>query len=414
MMKVVIILLWAVVLAVSVQAQDNQGQEADLIYINAVAWSHDGSKIAVVGIRQPAVQGYLRVIDVATGQTLYALDPNPGGFTSVAWSPDDRFIAAGGYDQVVWVIDVAMGNHVVSLRGHQATVTDVDWNSDGTRLVSSGNWDELVILWDMTTHQQIQAVNVGQVFSVAFSPNDQKIAVGGSDLRIFPSTLDSGTEQNSYQHFTTLSIGTLAWSHDSSRIAFGTQVFPSVINPNIEVFSQVVVVDGSGAELSRFTTEDQTLYDIGWSFDDTMLTTSSIDGSVRVWEASSGRLLESYNSGMTQYGLDVSFSPYGGRLAYGGTLPGATTTSTAAMQTNPQGVTQLAGGAIQIVVPAPSLERLRGIGQRCNAPQNVMRTLNTPERLPAFVTQIRALTAAQIPPGCAADLIAVAEALQNP
>src|SRR5690606_36911363 len=112
---------------------------------------------------------------------LYSVDPDPGGFTSVAWSPDDRLIAVGGYDQVVWVFDVEARPHVTSLRGHQSTVSAVDWNAEGTQLVSTGNWDGLTILWDMTAYEQIRVVEEGSLFPLAveFSPDGQAIAVGG-------------------------------------------------------------------------------------------------------------------------------------------------------------------------------------------------------------------------------------------
>ena len=85
-------------------------QENDQVYVTAVAWSHDGSKIAAVGIRQPMTQGYLRVVDVQTGEILYSVDPDPGGFTSVDWSPDDRFIATYSIDGFVrlWEVETGM------------------------------------------------------------------------------------------------------------------------------------------------------------------------------------------------------------------------------------------------------------------------------------------------------------------
>jgi dipeptidyl aminopeptidase/acylaminoacyl peptidase len=415
-------------LTLSVYAQNSPTPEEDLIYVNAVAWSHDGSKIAAAGIRQPATQGYLRVIDVQTGQTLYALDPSPGGFTSVAWSPDDRFIAAGGYDQVIWVFDVVANSHVATLWGHQSTVTAVDWNADGTRLVSSGNWDELIILWDTATHEQIRVIEVRNPLSVAFSPDSQRIAVGGAGgLRIFPSTLDvgSGRQQEPYRHFTTLNVGALAWSHDSSRIAFGTQTFPSVVNPNRRAFAQLYVVDGnSGFQLSNFPTEDETIYGLAWSPDDRLIATHSIDGFVRIWDVATSMQLENF-PGMTRYPVDISFSPYGGRLAYGGSIPADAVASATAQIEGVDAVQALANRGVQIVVPAPSLERLQAIAQACNAPASLTAALPTAlptdaallsettqaAALAAFVAQVEALPADAIPPACAADLIAVAEAL---
>jgi WD40 repeat protein len=415
-----ILLLLILASTIVVQAQSGEVTESDQVYINAVAWSHDGSKIAAVGIRQPSTQGYLRILDAQTGETLYALDPNPGGFSSVAWSPDDRFIAAGGYDQVIWVFDVESRTHLTSLWGHQATVTAVDWNSDGTQLASSGNWDDLTILWDMKTYKKIREVIVQMPVSIAFSPNDERIAVSAEGgLRIFPSNMEVGygREQNPFRYYDNLSIGTVAWSHDGNRIAFGTLTYRSVVNPSRRNYAQVFVVDSnSGEELQKITTEDETIYGLVWSPDDSLIATHSLEGFVRVWDVASGKELERY-SGVTRYPSDLSFSPFGGRLAFGGIL---SMDASISIQENldSAGLETLEGGAVKIVAPAPSIEKLQTISEQCIANPSAEAALAPQislDQLDAFTTQVEALssqTNPSIPPGCAADLIAVAEALQ--
>jgi hypothetical protein len=76
----------------------------------------------------------------------------------------------------------------------------------------------------------------------------------------------------------------------------------------------------------------------------------------------------------------------------------------------------LAGGAVRIVVPAPSLERLQAIADACSAPAAVEQSLTADiqaGQLTDFVARVEALPVGVIPPACAADLIAVAEALEN-
>jgi hypothetical protein len=71
-------------------------------------------------------------------------------------------------------------------------------------------------------------------------------------------------------------------------------------------------------------------------------------------------------------------------------------------------------GAVQIVVPAPSLEKLKMITEACNTQLTVEQLLITQineKQLSTFTTQVNGLTNAQIPPGCKADLLAVANAL---
>jgi WD40 repeat protein len=379
-------------------------QEEDIVYVTAVAWSHDGSKIAVVGIRQTTTQGYLRVIDVQTGAVLYSFDPNPGGFTSVDWSHDDRFIAVGGYDQVVWIFDIEMQTHVTSLWGHQSTVSAVAWHPEGSLMVSTGNWDGLTILWDMTTYQQIRVVEAGDLFplTVGFSPDGQKIAIGGEGgIRIYPT--HSALEQEPLWYFRELNVAALAWNHTGDHIAFSTQTFPSLTNPNQKSFSQLHLIDSdSGIQLKVLPTDDITIYGLDWNPDDRFIASHSIDGFVRIWEINTGIQVENY-PGMLHYPSDISFSPYGGRLAYGTAVPIDATTGENRYAQHTDPLHLLANYGIQIIVPDRTPERLHAIAEACGV------TLPTNSRADLTAQ----LDAVKIPPACRADLLAVAAALES-
>ncbi|EJD34827.1 WD40 repeat-like protein [Auricularia subglabra TFB-10046 SS5] len=69
------------------------------------------------------------------------------GVISVAISPDDRFVAAGSFDNVVRIWEVATGNLIERLHGHQGSVYSVVFMPDG-KLVS-GSRDKTVKLWDI-------------------------------------------------------------------------------------------------------------------------------------------------------------------------------------------------------------------------------------------------------------------------
>ncbi|MBA3920354.1 MAG: hypothetical protein H0X31_01070 [Nostocaceae cyanobacterium] len=415
-LRIGIILLICLITAIGIDAQDNLTPSNDILYVTAVSWNSDGNKIVAVGIQQEGQQGYLRVIDSQTGQILYQLDPRPGGFTSVAWSPNNRFIAAGGYDEAIWIIDVEAGSVVKVLYGHQSTVSDLDWNMDGTQLVSTGNWDGLTILWDMTTYQKVRVIEATSWFTLAtaFSPNDQHIAVGGENgIRVY-SSMSNNSEKPFWSTSEIFYVGALAWNHKGNQIAIGSESFQSIVNPKNKSYAQIYLLDSSnGKQLSSIATQDDTIFGIAWSPDDTLISTYSKNGYVKVWEANSGLLLQSF-LGTTAYPEKLSFSPYGGRLAYGGSLPINSGSSTTLVQTNIEGTQSLAGGAVQVIVPDPSLARLQAITQNCGIQLSVQQSLTSQintNKLQDFVTEVSALTDDQIPLGCKADLLAVADAL---
>ncbi|MDX2162267.1 MAG: hypothetical protein SF162_13155, partial [bacterium] len=71
---------------------------------------------------------------------------------------------------------------------------------------------------------------------------------------------------------------------------------------------------------------------------------------------------------------------------------------------------------VQIIVPDPSPERLQAIAAQCGAPLTVERGLDAAIAAADYadvIAQIDALPAGTIPPACAADLRAVAAAMQG-
>jgi glucose repression regulatory protein TUP1 len=93
-------------------------------------------------------------------KTLVILEPESidAGVTSVAISPDSRWVATGSLDMLVRIWDVNTGALVERLRGHKDSVYSVVFSPDGRGLVS-GSLDKSLKYWDITP--MIRAVAAG-------------------------------------------------------------------------------------------------------------------------------------------------------------------------------------------------------------------------------------------------------------
>ena len=120
-------------------------------WVTSVAFSPNGRYI-VSGSRDKTV----RVWDAQTGQSV--MDPLKGHnryVTSVAFSPDSRHIVSGSDDKTIRVWDAQTAQSAMDhLKGHDDYVTSALFPSDGRHL-SSGSYDKTVRVWNAQTGQTL-------------------------------------------------------------------------------------------------------------------------------------------------------------------------------------------------------------------------------------------------------------------
>ena len=184
-------------------------------YASSVAWSPDGRFLAS-GSRDNTV----RVWDAADGRLLRTLAGHTGWVPSVAWSPDGRTLASGSDDRTVRVWDAGTGQLLRTLAGHTGWVPSVAWSPDG-RYLASGSLDDTVRVWEAATGRLLRTLerHTAGVYSVAWSPDGRYLASGSYDntVRVWEAAtgqlLQTLTGHTDY-------VWSVAWSPDGRYLAF--------------------------------------------------------------------------------------------------------------------------------------------------------------------------------------------------
>ena len=239
------------------------------------------------------------------------------GDRGVAFSPDGRLLAVGTHIGV-WLYEVATSREVALLPTRHE-VFSIAFSPDGKNLASGeflgpANPDGMVRLWDLATGTTIAAfdsvvVNVAvhtSPSSLGFSPDGKTLAVSSANG---VKLLDVGTQSKlaAYDHRGTgWGAGAIvSFSPDGTILASGAD------DGTIRLWD--VSTGTLSATLEEHTDEVRSL---SFSPDGTILASASLDHTVRLWDMATGANTATFE-GHTDWVFSVAFSPDGRTVASG-------------------------------------------------------------------------------------------------
>ncbi|GHO50362.1 WD40 repeat domain-containing protein [Ktedonospora formicarum] len=140
--------------------------------VTCLHWSPDLKYLAAGGYNSNEHKGVIRVWEVQTGVEACTYWQHPQTVNALAWSPDSTRIASGSDDTTVQVWDVRTGDRTLTYRGHTHPVTAVCWDKPHhyseycfpSEQILSGSRDHTVQAWHSRTgrrkftHRHHQAV----------------------------------------------------------------------------------------------------------------------------------------------------------------------------------------------------------------------------------------------------------------
>ena len=190
---------------------------AHVTNIFALAFSPDGRTLASGGW-----DNAVKLWEVEHGTLLWT-GWHTGQVNDIAFAPDGYRLASGGDDGLIRVWDTRSGAQVQQLASQGAPVHSLDWSSDG-RMLASGYADGSIWIWkpelpEPDIHARLSE-HVAWVTGLAFSPDSTQLASTGHDGTVKLWKVESGScFQTFFGH--AARVARVAWSPDGRTVASG-------------------------------------------------------------------------------------------------------------------------------------------------------------------------------------------------
>lgn len=137
----------------------------------------------------------IRVWEWAKQKTVFILKGHVRTPICLAFSPNGKMLASGGYDHIIKLWDMHTGKEIATLLGHVGTVTCVAFSGDGKYLASSSR-DGTVKVWNIASRNEIYSFlnrSAGDLFlpdrtknnwieSVAFTKSNDIVSLGFDNI----------------------------------------------------------------------------------------------------------------------------------------------------------------------------------------------------------------------------------------
>lgn len=186
-------------------------------------------------------------------------------------SPEERWLAVGSDDDQILLYDLKnKGQEPKSLTGHSGTVFDLVFLKGDKGFISSSG-DKVIRRNNFETNIEVARV-ASRVKALALSPDGRYLAGGSESGSVYLWDLENDNEEKSLYIKDGEPVHAISFSKDGKIIAIGDQEGDIILWDMVE-----------GKQIRRLTGHSAKITDLEFSNDNTLLASTSFDGTARVW-----------------------------------------------------------------------------------------------------------------------------------
>jgi WD40 repeat protein len=244
-----------------------------------ISWAGNYERFTKDTENAQGIPGYAEDVDYNPQGTLLAIP------VSLAKNPDDAFPNYSLPGEILLVNPRTGALDGQSLIGHTAGVFAVDFNSNGSRLVSA-SLDKTAIIWDIETRAALVKLEHDNiVFTADYSPNDWWIATGtlSGDIVLWDAITGARIKAFSYQDV----LGPAARRKAVAQVQFN--IDSSLIAVQYRENENIYLIDvQTGALQMTLQRHEDIVRDIDFSDDGATLVSVGDDARMILWDITPG------------------------------------------------------------------------------------------------------------------------------
>lgn len=274
----------------------------------------------------------LSIIVIVAGVIIYlnwdyslkTLEGHSDAVSSVAYSPDGKYIISGSYDKTFKIWEASTGKCLKTLSGYSDKITSISYSFDGKYIVNATTGNKINI-WEESTGKCLKTLEgyYNGYSSVSFSPNGEYV-IGCSDDKTIINIWDVKSEkciktwdvsmEDEFAYQYDYSKSSVEYTFDGKHIVY--RVFDAVsgryINTMLEAnsgkcvdimetvgdvyspdkkYTATIIYDiidisnvNSGETIKTLKGHSEGVSSIAWSPDNKYIVSGSDYGIIKIWE----------------------------------------------------------------------------------------------------------------------------------
>ncbi len=263
--------------------------------IESIIYTEDGKVLGIAG-GTPAQFGEVQLWDTATNTLIKAMRSSYDTVYGLSFSPDGSRVAFGCSDKTVRVLSVADEKELIKFDNHSDWVFGTVFSTNGSHFVSCGR-DTALKLVEVETGSFVDDINssnkgYGEINTLARHPAAEQVLSGGEDriprlYKIFREIRrDVGnTDFNLIKAYEAQSgsIEAVAFSLDGKQFAVGNAA------------GEIRIYDiETGTRMASMQGDTVGVFAVAFHPDGTTLAAGGFDGKIRIFDTDTSKLIKAF------------------------------------------------------------------------------------------------------------------------